>query len=174
MKIGPKFIPNITKHNSDGTTSIQLTKGQWAIVTAADYELIKMYRWYTHRSRNTYYAVAHIRYVAGKRCKMFMHQVILPVEKPLIVDHRNSNGLDNQRCNLRASTTPQNGMNRGKQANNTSTFKGVYFHTRARKWQAQIQVNGRNMYLGLHSTPELAYAAYCSAADKYHGTFSRP
>jgi hypothetical protein len=48
----------------------------------------------------------------------------------------------------------------------------VSFHKASGKWIAQICINGKKKHLGLFSTPELAYAAYCKAALEYHGKFA--
>lgn len=89
------------------------------------------------------------------------------------VDHRDNNGANNAWLNLREATRGQNGMNKGAQARNTSGFKGVTWHKKARKWMAQINADGAHRYLGLHDTPEGAHAVYQEAAAKLHGEFAR-
>lgn len=41
----------------------------------------------------------------------------------------------------------------------TSKHKGVYFHKASQKWRAQPTINGKQIYLGYHSTEEGAYQA---------------
>jgi hypothetical protein len=91
----------------------------------------------------------------------------------LQIDHINGNRLDNRISNLRAATSSQNGRNRKVNSNNTSGFKGVYYHKKARKWTAQIKSHGRSHYLGYFDTPELAHMAYGKAAAELHGDFAR-
>lgn len=43
----------------------------------------------------------------------------------------------------------------------------------AGKYQAQIKVNYRSIYLGLFPTARAAHAAYIAAARKYFGEFAR-
>lgn len=88
-----------------------------------------------------------------------------------MIDHADGNQENNAIGNLRIASKSLNGANRGPQANNTSGFKGVVKHYR--KWIAQINVNGKNKYLGLFETPELASKAYLAAAEKEYGEFSR-
>lgn len=92
------------------------------------------------------------------------------------LDHINENKADNRLVNLRLATNTQNTCNRGKNINNTSGFKGVSWHKRVGRWQAQIGVGRdtgrRTICLGYFNTPEEAYAAYCVAAAKYHGEFA--
>ena len=89
------------------------------------------------------------------------------------VDHIDCNKLNNLRSNLRLCTKSQNQHNRAKQKNNTSGYKGVHLQKRTGKYRAQIKLHGKRKILGLFSTPELAYAAYCSAAVQLHGDFAR-
>lgn len=89
------------------------------------------------------------------------------------VDHIDGDKLNNKFENLRLATPGQNAMNRKMHKNNKSGFKGVTYNRLARKWQANITVNRKIMYLGLYVTPEEAHDAYCKAAVEYHGEFCR-
>jgi hypothetical protein len=89
------------------------------------------------------------------------------------IDHIDANGLNNRWSNLREATKSENQHNRGKQRNNTSGFKGVSWHKRDRKWQAEIWLNGRKKSLGGFDDAAAAHAAYCDAAQKFHGGFAR-
>jgi hypothetical protein len=88
------------------------------------------------------------------------------------VDHINGLKADNRICNLRGATRIENGQNRGHQSNNTSGYKGVSFHKQARKWQAQIGVNKKMIWLGLFGCPTTAWLAYAAAAKLHHGEFA--
>src|SRR5437879_12879405 len=66
---------------------------------------------------------------------------------PKYVDHINGNKLDNRWCNLREATMAQNKANEGLRSSNTSGWKGVSWHKKAKKWSAQIGDTGG--YLGL-------------------------
>jgi hypothetical protein len=75
------------------------------------------------------------------------------------VDHINLIRSDNRWSNLREATSAEN------------QIKGI---SKARgKWRAQIEIDGRGIYLGTFSSPKKAHAAYCHAAAKYHGRFAR-
>lgn len=52
---------------------------------------------------------------------------------------------------------------------NTSGYRGVNFHKRARKWEASISVNNKRIYLGVHSNKDDAARAYDEAAKKFYG-----
>lgn len=89
------------------------------------------------------------------------------------IDHINGVKTDNRIENLREASSSENKFNRGAQSNNTSGFKGVDWSKSNKKWRARIGVNRKVINLGAYATPELAYAAYCEAAKKYHGEFCR-
>ena len=58
-------------------------------------------------------------------------------------------------------------------SSNKSGFKGIYWHERDKVWRAKIGVNRKQIWLGDFKSPEVAYAAYCAAAIKYHGEFAK-
>ena len=89
---------------------------------------------------------------------------------PAKVDHIDRTPLNNSWINLRAATNKQNSHNSEIRRNNTSGFKGVSYHRATGKWQASIR-DGKQKYLGLYDSPELAHEAYVFEAKKIHGKF---
>lgn len=158
---------------------IELTQGQIALIDDQDYDYLNQWKWYAQwaLSNNSYYAQRSIR-IELKRTLQFMHRVILErkigreLYKGEQVDHINHDTLDNRRENLRLATRSQNLMNRIKQQNNTSGYKGVSWHKHSQKWRATIKIGSRHTHLGLFDTPKDAYDAYCKAADELHGEFA--
>jgi hypothetical protein len=84
------------------------------------------------------------------------------------IDHINNDPSDNRILNLRDVTRSENLQNRAAQSNNTSGHKGVTWLKATQKWQAQIRLNNKNIYLGTFDTVELASDAYQSASNKIH------
>jgi len=85
----------------DSIRYIALTKGQVAIVDAADYEELNKHLWrasaYSSSNPLRYRAV---RMTGGRRqpTMVYMHRVILNAPAGLEVDHINGDGLDNRHC----------------------------------------------------------------------------
>jgi hypothetical protein len=94
-------------------------------------------------------------------------------QKGILVDHRNGNGLDNRRINLRLCTDAQNRANRRLQRNNKSGFKGVFLNAKNGKFLAHVQVNKKTFYLGSFVSPIDAAKAYDKAAKLHFGEFAR-
>lgn len=151
---------------------IFLNQEQVALVDVEDYEWLNQRKWRSYKDHNTYYAVRTIR-KGEKWTAQKMHREILEIPKNMDTDHINGNGLDNRKENLRACTNSQNQANRGMPINNTSGYKGVCWYKANRKWQAQIKINKKQIYLGRYSTKEQAALIYNEAALKYHGKFAR-
>lgn len=101
-----------------------------------------------------------------------MHRVILGVDSSVEVDHRNGDGLDNRKSNLRPATRQQNCANVGKSSRNTSGYIGVTWNKKLRKWHAQIKVNRKNIHIGHYATKEEAARARAELARRIHGDFA--
>lgn len=89
----------------------------------------------------------------------------------LQIDHINGVKNDNRIINLRSATPGETKLNVGKHKDNTSGFKGVTWNKSVNKRQAQGRVNGKNHYLGIFTTPELASLAFEEFAKQHHGAF---
>lgn len=104
------------------------------------------------------------------RLAFYMHYGVEPVGE---VDHINMITTDNRALNLRDATHSQNGMNKGKQSNNTSGYKGVSYHSKRGEFIAYAKLNGKMHFAGWHKTAELAATAAASMREKLHGEFAR-
>lgn len=155
---------------------IILTRGQVALVDDGDYDSLIQNKWCAdwNKGTRTFYAIRKT-ILNGKKVTVRMHREILGLAHGYKRDgeHINGDTLDNRRDNLRIATRSQNARNRGKQSNNKSGYKGVHFHKASGKWIAEIGLNGKHIYLGLYSTPQLAHEAYCKAAEQLHGEYAR-
>lgn len=89
------------------------------------------------------------------------------------IDHINENKSDNRICNLRQANRSQNMFNRGRNKNNTSGFKGVYFCKGTGKWRSQISIYGKSIKIGRFDTKEDASNAYFEKAKELRGEFAK-
>jgi hypothetical protein len=147
--------------------------GRVALVDDEDYDLISPHRWRVWERKDSRrlhgpYAYTTLS-VAGSPVDTFMHKLI--TGWPL-TDHKNHDGLDNQRANLRPATSAQSQQNRRPVLGSSSKYKGVHWYRQSRKWRAKIQVNGVSYYLGLHASEEEAALAYNAAALQAFGTYA--
>lgn len=141
-----------------------------ALVDDCDYELVSSYHWRLSSGacQSTRYARAWAH--GGQRQEIRMHRLILGLTGSFPhVDHKNGDGLDNRRENLRAATHRQNGANAKKPRNNTSGYKGVSLSKADGTYSAAIA--GR--YIGRYSTAEEAARAYDIEAVQVYGEYAR-
>ena len=128
-----------------------------------DYENVSRYQWSI--SSNGYACSG-----AGKEQIQF-HRLVLNAPLGSHVDHINRNKLDNRKSNLRLCSVSQNGYNRPQQSNCQSGYRGVALNQYGR-WVANINQNGKSIFLGSYTTPEDAANAYDSAAAIIAGEFA--
>lgn len=150
---------------------IILTRGQHTVVDDDVFEWASKFNWYAKKKRksNTFYACRNTQRVDGTQTTVYLHREILNAPAAQ-VDHIDGDGLNNLRENLRRCTHGENQHNRHKQANNTSSFKGVGRH--GGRWRARIQHLGAPVFLGHFDTALLAAQAYDRATWRYHGRFA--
>ena len=154
---------------------ISLTKGMVALVDDEDYEALAGRRWFGQPSKNgrTAYAVTKVGHGRKGIRSVYMHQLVLGVgETGMEIDHKNGNGLDNRRANLRWATKVQQRANQAVRKDSQSGFKGVNL-LRGKYWAAHIRENGRQRHLGYFPTAEAAARAYDAQAREVFGEFAR-
>lgn len=149
---------------------VPLTQGYEAIIDAADAPAVGYYRWHAQKSGTSVYAVRNIRLDDGRWTLLALHTALTGFSR---ADHRDGDGLNNRRGNLRCATVAQNSHNQRKGRNNTSGFKGVHFESQTGRWRASIRMDGKLYRLGRYDTPEAAHSAYCLASEQMHGEFGR-
>ena len=72
--------------------------------------------------------------------------------------------LNNQKSNLRFYTRGENQMNRQKQGNVSSIYKGVSFSKDHKKWRARIRIKDNIIHLGYFISETDAAIAYNAKA----------
>lgn len=112
----------------------------------------------------------------GQKC-FKAHRVIYALihgecKEGYVVDHINGNKSDNRISNLRLITQQNNTASRRKLNSNSSTGQiGVGFHKLTGKWFAEIKVNNKSKWLGLHLNIEGAIHARKKAEIELLGEF---
>ena len=151
---------------------VELTRGLVALVDDEDFERVNQLKWNAVIKRNTIYAIRRYR-ILGVQKSIRMHRFILNCSEELQIDHKNGNGLDNQRSNLRTCNNQQNHFNTAPQKNTSSKYKGVCWDKRKSKYMSKIMVDGKCIFLGYHDNEIESALCYDNAAQKYFGEFAR-
>lgn len=156
---------------------IKLTQGNFAQVDDEDFELISKYKLHITGTTNKY-ARTH------KHNNLKMHRLIMGCVKGdgKTIDHKDGNGLNNQKSNLRFCSRGQNTANRKKKKGH-SLFLGVTFTTKICKyknriyeynrWQVKLCCNNKTVLNRDFKTEKEAALAYNEAAKIHHGEFAR-
>lgn len=90
---------------------------------------------------------------------------------PDLIDHIDSNRLNNAIANLRLATYSQNATNRAR--SKTARPRGVQYRVDTGRYQATIVLNGKRRSLGYYDCADEAATAYQRAALVLHGEFAR-
>ena len=88
------------------------------------------------------------------------------------VDHKDNNRTNNNISNLRFATSKENNQNRKLSSRNTSGCKGVCFDKRAKKWHAQIKIDGIRVHIGYYDNLEDAKTARVNRANEAFGVYT--
>lgn len=152
---------------------IILNTGDKALVDDENFEALNQYKWKCKKQNHTSYAYRVIcshKY----RANIWMHKDLLGINSNLSVrgDHRDFNGLNNQKSNLRICTHAQNNCYKRSAKNSTSKYLGVSFCKQTGRWAATIFKNYKQKRLGRFVNEKDAAIAYNEAAKVLHGEFA--
>ena len=151
---------------------VPLTNGMVAIVDPEDYDEVSRYNWYASAggSENTFYAYRR-KYIEGKRHIVSMHREIMGLDlgDERIVDHKDRDGLNNRRYNLRMADHSVNSHNRKLTKSNTSGYRGVFWNKKTERWMAACYKNHNVIHCGSYSDIILAAKARDEMAIKLYG-----
>lgn len=131
-----------------------------------DYNLIKNYTWYVD-------SYGYI--VSDTKGRIKLHRLVMnALNEDCDIDHKNGRNSrnDNRKGNLRKCSRAENARNKTYMSNNTSNCIGVCWNSSAKKWQARITVDKKDIYLGIFDNKDEAIQARLEAENKYFGEFS--
>jgi len=152
----------------EGAKRIELSLDKVAVVDADDLERLSIYKWCAVRRNRTWYA----KTLRPDGSHLSMHRLIADAPKHLMVDHKDHNGLNNRKHNLRLCNNAQNQYNRLPHRGGTSKHKGVYLDKQYNKYRAIICHNSKRYHLGRFDNPDDAARAYDKKAKELFGEFA--
>jgi hypothetical protein len=154
-----------------GTVTIPLTKNKIARVDEVDSDLAAL-NWYAFKAHGIFYAIRELQVsLSGEKRRRRieqMHRVILSrkLDRSLLptelVDHKDGDGLNNTRSNLRLATNGQNLANR----------LGVCWDKSKQRWLVQISKDGKRVFMKRFITLREAQDAHRQASLEIFGEFS--
>lgn len=155
---------------------IRLPCGKSALVSEEDFERVNQFKWKSQKIGQRWYALRQPRIPGDyhRRSVILMHRFIMgdcPEGKE--VDHKDRDGLNNTRENLRFATRSQNNVNRDKRPSRCG-FIGVFPSDNRHlvRFCAKIAEKKKQIYLGRFETAQAAALAYDARALLMHGEFA--
>jgi len=150
---------------------LPLKGGGVAIVDADVYPEVAGFTWAIRGRADGTKRVYRKQMIGGRTMGFWLHHVVLPRKAGLVTDHKDGDGLNNRRSNLRYATPTQNTANRGPRCDSRSQVKGV--RERAGRFLARIKSEGVELHLGTFDNLEDAARAYDDAARSRFGSFAK-
>lgn len=145
------------------------------LVDDEDFPLLNRFVWTKtkgSREAKTFYARTSIR-----SKKLLAHHLVFGRMNPtLMIDHRNHNGLDNQKDNLRTATKQQNAWNTEKmKTKHQSKYKGVHFRRNKqgeKRWFVVLRKNYKTFSFGTQDSELEAVRVYNKEAMRMFGEYA--
>lgn len=150
----------------NGYVRCEVRSGRSFLINAADYPIIRDYKWSV--DRNGYVMT---RGPDGHSVKL--HRLLTCAKKGEVVDHINGEPSDCRRENMRITTQHKNTYNSRLPKNTTTGYKGVCFDKSKSRYMAHIHPDGKMVFLGYYDNPKQAAMAYDNAACFYYGEYAR-
>jgi hypothetical protein len=140
-------------------------------IDSEDLERVSSHKW-----RATKGTTGRLRVVTSVRTEKGVRSITLgaflmqPPKGKQVYPRRFNEGLDYRKDNLIVCTLQerQRMLPKKKQAT-SSSYRGVSYIAKSKKWRAGIEVDGRSINLGTFATETAAALAYNEAARKHFG-----
>ena len=161
---------NTVKEQSMKKINISTKKypNTYALVDDENYKDLNKFKWHVHK-RKDYYQVLRNAKKPYPRGAIFMSREVMSCQsKDLLVDHKDHNGLNNCKNNLRVCTFEENCRNRLPSSGRK--YKGVF--KKNKKWRAVLRYKYKDVHMGYFHNEIDAAKAYNIAAIKYFGPFA--
>lgn len=151
----------------------------FATVDDADFERVSTNRWYLMK---LYHCNTEILYARryegsprmGNHKAILMHREILgAVKREQKVDHKDGDGLNNTRGNIRICSHSDNMSNRKVSYKKKIGYLGVSLVKKYNKYQAIMKLNGRCYRSSYCETAEDAAIAYNKLVEKHKPEFGK-
>jgi hypothetical protein len=140
-------------------------KGKYfAHIDDSDYSLISQFNWSVSIQGAIAYATTTIN---GKTVSM--HKMLMGGIPNMQIDHKDGNGLNNIKDNLRFASKAENQYN----SYNSTKTKGVSYSKTKRLWRAYINKNRKQIFIGYYKNQKDALMAYNKKAQELFGDFAR-
>lgn len=141
--------------------------GRDLIVDGVDALLLEEHEWSIRQHHKNLYVY---RKEGGR--DIHLHREIIGAEPGELVDHRNGDGLDNRRHNLRVATSWQNSVNIARARDSRAGFIGIAFHRASGLWRARAKDRNGREVCTYHRTEIEAARARDELAMRLHGEFA--
>ena len=161
----------LKQFNGRTVVSLELAQNLETLIELSDYEKIKDFHWiptYSKKSKTWYVYSQTQRNLV--RTSTYLHRTLLNAQKGVVVDHKNHDGLNNLRDNIRIATYQENNWNSRPRKRTQCLPQGVC-RIKNGKYQAHIKINHERINLGLYETIEEAQKAYLAKKIAVSGDF---
>lgn len=147
-----------------------LNTGDRVQVDDADFELASHWKWSCRDQDGKKYATRSLP-PGSKRHTIYLHRFLMGPPDGIECDHRDGNGLNCQRSNMRAATRSQNLANKKLGSHSKTGFKGVQLFRNGR-YLVRVMKDRKMHYLGYFTNPIEGALAYDRKAVELHGEFA--
>lgn len=144
-----------------------MTQNLFAKVDDDDYDYLNQWKWFAQKDKYTHYARRMLSSKNKKRQTISMHSLLVNANR---IDHKDGDGLNNQKENLRPATRSQNATNFKSRK---KKLKGIFWIEKTKKWRAIIGFNKTTIHLGYFENELDAAKAYDIKAKELFGEFAK-
>ena len=159
-------VRRLTNSAVPQVVEIPLTQGKVALVDAEDYQYLAQFNWQAVKDRSNWYAVRRDGYSHVR-----MHREIMGMIDGNEVDHKDGDGLNNCKSNLRVGTRQQNAANQKRSTRSKTGYIGVSLSVN--HVTTPYRVYCAHKFIGMFATAEEAARAYDKAVKEKYGEFAK-